>query len=79
MIKAKCNDGTLIFGLSKENVSKLQEGKPILINLKDMGLEDRKVIIMYGETEEKMYEDLVDLIDLNKTKIHDEDSDNEDK
>lgn len=77
MIKAKCNDGTLIFGLSKENVDRLKQGKPILINLKDMGLEDRQVIILYGETEEKMYEDLVDLIDLKKTKIHDEGNDNQ--
>lgn len=77
MIKAKCNDGTLIFGLSKENVDRLKQGKPILINLKDIGLEDRQVIIMYGETEEKMYEDLVDLIDINKTKIHDEGNDNQ--
>lgn len=77
MIKAKCNDGTLIFGLSKMNVELLQQGKPIVLNLKDMGLEDRRVIIMYGETEEKMYEDLVDLIDINKTKIHDDENYNQ--
>lgn len=77
MIKAKCNDGTLIFGLSKENITRLQQGQPISINLKDMGLEDRQVMIMYGETEDDMYKELVDLIDLKKTKIHDENSDNE--
>lgn len=77
MIKAKCNDGTLIFGLSKINIEQLQKGKPIVFNLKDMGLEDREVIIMYGETEDTMYKDLIDLIDINKTKIHDEDNNNE--
>jgi hypothetical protein len=77
MIKAKCNDGTLIFGLSKENINRLQKGQQIVFNLKDMGLEDRQIIITYGETEDDMYKELVDLIDLKKTKIHDEDSNNE--
>lgn len=77
MIKAKCNNGNLIFGLSKENIDRLQKGQPIVFNLKDMGLEDRLVMIVYGETEDKIYESLVDLIDLKKTKIHDENSDNE--
>lgn len=54
MIKAKLTDGTLIFGLSKLNVEKLQQGMPILINLKDMELEDRKIVILYGETEDQI-------------------------
>ena len=77
MIKAKCNDGTLIFGLTKENITMLQQKKPILFNLKEMGLEDRQIIIMYEETDEKIYEELVDLIDLKKTKIHDDENDNQ--
>jgi hypothetical protein len=74
MIKAKCNNGDLIFGLSKENITRLQKGQPIVFNLKEMGLEDKEVVIMYGETEDDMYKDLVDLIDLKKTKIHDEEN-----
>ena len=35
-----------------------------------MGLEDRNILIVYGETEDKIYEDLVDFIDLGETKIH---------
>ncbi len=73
MIKAKLNNGDLVFGLSQINIEKLQEGSPIVFNLKDMGLEDRKVMIFYGETEAKMYEDMVDHIDLKTTKIHDND------
>lgn len=76
MIKAKCNDGTLIFGLTKENITRLQQKQPISFNLKEMGLEDREIIIMYEETDEKIYEELVDLIDLKKTKIHDDNNSN---
>lgn len=70
MIKAKLNNGDLVFGISEDNVKRLKEGHPISINLKDMGLEDRKIMIAYGETEEKLYEAMLPYIDLNKTKIH---------
>jgi len=58
MIKAILTSGDLIFGLSKVNIEKLQQGLPILINLKDMGLEDRKIVIIYGETEDEIFKDL---------------------
>lgn len=51
MIKAKLSNGDLVFGLSEENVRRLKEGQPVKINLKDMGLEDRNILIVYGETE----------------------------
>lgn len=70
MIKAKLNNGDLIFGLSKKNLIRLQKGEPIVFNLKDMGLEDRKVMIAFGETEEQIYEDMIPHIDINKTKFH---------
>jgi hypothetical protein len=70
MIKAKLNNGDILFGLSKTNLELLQQGKPIVVNLKDLGLEDKKIIICFGETEDKIFEDLIDFIDLNKTKIH---------
>lgn len=70
MIKAKLNTGDLIFGLSKDNISRLQKGMPIAFNLKEMGLEDRRVVIMFGETEEKIFEELEANIDVNKTKIN---------
>lgn len=71
MFKAKTTDGDLIFGITKENVERLMKGQPIAFNLNKMGLEDRKVMIMYGENEDKIYEQLVDHMSLN-TKINDE-------
>jgi hypothetical protein len=70
MIKAKLSNGDLLFGLSKGNIELLQQGKPIVINLKDMGLENRRVMIMYGETEDKIFEELTDFMDLEKTKVN---------
>ncbi len=70
MIKAKLSNGDLVIGITKENVDRLQKGMPIAFNLKDMGLEERCVIITYGETEEKLYTGMMDHIDLDKTKIH---------
>lgn len=70
MLKGKLTNGDIVFGLSKMNLELLQQGKPIVVKLKDMGLEDRKILICYGETEDKIYEDMIDHIDLNKTKIH---------
>lgn len=58
MVKAKTNKGDIILGLSGENIKRLVDGQPILLNLKDLGLEDRKVVIMYGPTEESIAADL---------------------
>ncbi len=70
MVKAKLNNGDLLFGLSEENITRLKNKQPILINLKEMGLESRNIIITYGETEEAIYKEMLDLIDIDKTKIH---------
>ena len=59
MIKAKLTNGDLLFGISAENVNRLKKGEPIMFNLKDMGLEDRKVLIMYGETEQDIMAELI--------------------
>jgi hypothetical protein len=59
MIKAKLTNGDLLFGISTENVKRLKLGQPIVFNLKDMGLEDRKVMIMYGETEQDIMAELI--------------------
>ena len=58
MIKAKTNKGDIILGLSAENIKRLIDNQPILLNLKDIGLEDRKVVIIYGPTEESIAADL---------------------
>lgn len=70
MIKAKLNNGNLIFGITRENVDRLKSGQSILINLKDMGLEDRKIVIHYRETEEELFAEMSEHIELGKTKIH---------
>jgi hypothetical protein len=70
MIKAKMNDGTIVFGLSRQNVQLLKEGKPIRINLKEMGLEEREILIVYGNSEDDIFKEMLPFIDLNKTKIH---------
>ena len=65
MIKARV-ENNLIFGLSSINVDKLKEGKPIAFNLSELGLDkiedfdyDKiRIIIMSGETEEAIEEDL---------------------
>lgn len=70
MIKARINNGDILFGLNKKNLELLQQMKPIVINLKDMGLEERRVVICFGETEDKLFEELSEFMDLDKTKIH---------
>lgn len=46
------------FGLSEVNIQKLKEGKPISINLGEMGFPGVSVMIFYGETEEQMQRDM---------------------
>jgi hypothetical protein len=50
MIKARAGN-TVIFGLSKMNIERLQEGKPIAIDGAQVGIEGISILIMYGETE----------------------------
>lgn len=57
MLKARTGD-TLIFGLSALNIERLMEGKPISIDLKDLGLPKGRVMIFYGKTEEDMKREL---------------------
>jgi hypothetical protein len=53
MIKAKLvmDDGKvlLVFGISAENITRLQGGDPIQIDLTEMGLSG-EMLIFYGET-----------------------------
>lgn len=57
MLKARSGDD-LIFGLSARNVELLMEGKPISIDLRDLGLEKGRVMIFYGKTETDMKAEL---------------------
>ena len=60
MIKARAGD-VLLFGLSQINLQLLREGKPIHVGLAELGLTG-SVVIFYGETEEKMRQELADMI-----------------
>jgi hypothetical protein len=70
MFKGKLNNGDIVLGLSAENIRRMQNKEPIIFNLKTLELEDRNVIIMFGETESTIYEELIDLIDLKTTKTN---------
>ena len=59
MIKFVANkdaaDGPLVgLGLSRNNIALLKEGRPIVVNLADLGLAPGKVMIFYGKTESAM-------------------------
>ena len=56
MIKFRA--GNLVgLGLSKMNIRKLKEGKPILVEGAELGIE-LDIFVMYGNTEKEMVADL---------------------
>lgn len=61
MIKFKLttDDGEvkLGFGITQENVKLLKQGKPIYVDLNEMGIA-AKLMIMYGETEAQIVKQL---------------------
>lgn len=66
MIKALGNNGLgniIYLGLSRMNIEKLQEGKPISFNGSEIGLSGT-VIIDFGETEEELVTKLGESLNL---------------
>jgi hypothetical protein len=61
MIKLRAGD-TLMFGLSDLNLERLKAGKPILIDLRELGFPQGQVVIFHGKTEADMKRELVELI-----------------
>lgn len=65
MIKAvtTTTDGrpAVFLGLSRENTTRLHEGKPIVVRLRELhlGLPDLDVMLIAGETEDDIAEDLL--------------------
>jgi hypothetical protein len=53
MLKARIG-GTLIFGLSRVNIERLQEGKPIYVEGAEVGAPLQRFVIFFGETEDAM-------------------------
>lgn len=71
MIKALTNNGDVIVGLSRKNCEKLLEGKPIILQLSDMGRPPQIVILCAGETEEALMRELVTHLGVeNGAKVH---------
>lgn len=58
MIKAKLTDGSIILGLSRLNCGKLLQGKPIVLQLSELGLPAQKIIIVGGENEQSIMDEL---------------------
>jgi len=67
MVKFRAGE-LLGFGLSAENIRRLQQGEPIYIDLTEMGMTG-KVLIFYGKTEFDMAEKLKPFVDKD-TFIH---------
>lgn len=76
MIKyvAKAKDGKTIvgFGIDAENVKRLMAAMPILVHLKDLGLADIDILIHYGDTQKRIYEDLEEMIGPETTIVGDQ-------
>ena len=58
MLKAKMADGLVLLGLEAQNIKRLLEGKPIVLNLQEIGLPERQIMIFYGATIEDMKAEL---------------------
>ncbi len=61
MIKALCiknGNPLFVFGLSETNIQLLKDGKPIVVDLTDLGCSGGKVVITYGETEAHIVQEL---------------------
>lgn len=62
MLKASAGD-LIIIGLSKMNIDHLQEGRPIVFDLKEVAMDEiKRVFIFAGDTEETMLKDIEQLI-----------------
>lgn len=57
MLKARAGD-RFVFGLSAKNIELLMEGKPISIDLRELGCDKGSVLIFYGRTEQDMKDSL---------------------
>ncbi len=61
MLKAKMSTGTLILGIDAENVRRLQDGKPIYINLEELGGASA-IAILYGRTLEDVRREIEEAV-----------------
>lgn len=66
MIKARAGNA-IVLGLSKINLDRLKEGKPIAFDGKEIGIPNRRIFIMYGETELEIIHELEEVTGNGKT------------
>lgn len=59
MIKARSGD-LVIFGLSRENMTRLQAGQPIAFDGGQVGFNGTRVMIIFGETENDIVRELAE-------------------
>jgi hypothetical protein len=71
MIKARA--GNVVFlGLEARNIELLQAGRPMAMELKELGLPDVAIVIVYGETKEEIIATLERDTGLKMPQIHPE-------
>jgi hypothetical protein len=49
MIRVRLSNGAFVFGLDAENVRRLTDGQPIVVDMRPLGGSD-KFMLIYGET-----------------------------
>lgn len=54
MIKAKISDGSVLLGLSDENLRRLKDGSPIVLDLAEIDMPPLKITNMAGATPESI-------------------------
>lgn len=57
MIRARLSDGTFLFGIDAENVKRLKGGKPLNLDLRQLGGTEQ-VVVIYGETMQEIVDEL---------------------
>lgn len=61
MLRARAGRA-IIFGLTEENIKRLKDGKPIHVDLKEMGMPMGSLTIFYGPTEDIMETQLMQML-----------------
>lgn len=59
MIRARLSDGRFLLGIDANNVQKMKEGKPLVVDLSDHGGVDC-FIMVYGDTLADVLKDITD-------------------
>lgn len=60
---------TIVFGLTNKDIAYVECGKSITYKMDEFGLVGKSFFVFNGRTEESMYIEMLDLIDLEKTKM----------